>query len=271
MYFMIGDITVLIVDDEIQIIHALKRTLHSTGYEILEATSPEAAMNILDNTRPDIIICDYNMPGMSGIDVLKYAKKVVPNAFRVLMTGHSDLSIAIAAINEGSIYYYIAKPWRNDELTSILQNIISKMRNQQEQSSFFHTFNENYLSEVVKKMNAINKKAENNEQKFPLLEEDTIVLVNSEDILYLTAMEGDVVVITVGGKYISHESLNSWSDKLENGSFFRCHRSYIVNTKKIEKISPWFNGTYNLKLKDCKDSIPVSRENMKFLRTMFGF
>ena len=224
---MSGEITILIVDDEIQIIRALKRALHSTGYEILEATGPEAAMNILDNTRPDIIICDYNMPGMCGIDVLKYAKKVLPNTFRVLMTGYSDLSIAVAAINEGSIYYYIAKPWKNDELTSMLQNIILKMRNQQEQS---YTLNENYLSEVVKKMNAINKKTENNEQKFPLLEEDTIVLVNSEDILYLTAMEGDVVVITVGGEYISHESLNPWNDKLGKGSFFRCHRSYIVNT-----------------------------------------
>ena len=151
---MSGEITILIVDDEIQIIRALKRALHSTGYEILEATGPEAAMNILDNTRPDIIICDYNMPGMCGIDVLKYAKKVLPNTFRVLMTGYSDLSIAVAAINEGSIYYYIAKPWKNDELTSMLQNIILKMRNHRN-SPIPSTKN---TSEVVKKMKCHHKK-----------------------------------------------------------------------------------------------------------------
>lgn len=265
-------IVILVVDDELHIIRALQRTLYNLGYKILAATSPADAINILGNTKPDIIICDYNMPEMNGIDVLKHAKKVVPYAFRVLMTGYTDVNIAIAAINEGSIVYYIAKPWKSCELMAMLQNIAEKRKIQQEQSSLLHIIEDNrsYLSEVINKIKTIDKTAENDDQKFPLLEEDTIVLVSSADILYLSAIEGDVVVFTAGGKYKSRESLNSWGDKLGKGSFFRCHRSYIVNTKKIEKISPWFNGTYNLKLKNCKDSIPVSRENMKFLRAMFG-
>jgi len=265
-------IVILVVDDELHIIRALQRTLYNLGYEILASTSPADAMNILGNTKPDIIICDYNMPEMNGIDVLKHAKKAVPDAFRVLMTGYSDVNIAIAAINEGSIFYYLTKPWTNDELTAMLRNIAEKRHNQQDQSSLLHILKDSgtYLSEVVNKIKAIEKTAENGGHKFPLLEDETIVLVSSADILYLCAQEGDVVVFTAGGRYKSRESLNSWGDKLGKNGFFRCHRSYIVNTKKIEKIYPWFNGTYNLMLKGCKDSIPVSRENMKFLRAMFG-
>jgi DNA-binding LytR/AlgR family response regulator len=265
-------IVILIVDDELHIIRAMQRTLRNLGYEILASTNPKDAMNILENAKPDIIICDYNMPDMNGIDVLKYAKKVLPDSFRVLMTGYTDVNIAIAAINEGSIFYYITKPWKNDELTTMLQNIADQKQHQKAQSSLIHILKDNgrYLSEVVDKIKAIDKVPEYDDQKIPLLEDDTIVLINSTDILYLSAMEGDVIIFTVNGKYKSHESLNSWGDKLGKSSFFRCHRSYIVNTKKIEKISPWFNGAYTLKLKDCKDSIPVSRENMKYLRSMFG-
>ncbi|HOJ79322.1 MAG TPA: LytTR family DNA-binding domain-containing protein, partial [Clostridiales bacterium] len=99
---------------------------------------------------------------------------------------------------------------------------------------------------------------------------EDIYLIYKRDILYITAAAGEVLVTTLQGTYRSRESLNSWIKKLDSGDFFRCHRSYIVNIEKIEKISPWFNGAYNLKLKDCRDIIPVSRENMKTLKDIFG-
>lgn len=263
---------ILIVDDEIQIVNALKRVIQFMNHEILTATDPVDAMRIMDNTQPDIVICDYNMPNINGIDVLKYAKEVIPNAARVLMTGHSDVSIAISAINEGSVFYYISKPWKNDDVTSMIQKVLENKHSQTEQSSLGRIMNDNreYLTKVVDKLRIFDKMVEPNDLKLPILDDENIILVNSADILFLTATGGDVLVFTVSGKYKSHDSLNSWNEKLGKSKFFRCHRSYIVNINKIEMISPWFNGTYNLKLTDCKENIPVSRENMKVLRNILG-
>lgn len=274
---MIDKASILIVDDEIQIVNALKRVIQLMNHEILTATGPEEAMRIMVDLKPDIVICDYNMPNINGIDVLKYAKKVIPNAARVLMTGYSDVSIAISAINEGSIFYYISKPWKNDDITSMIQRVLEmkhsqKEQSSQDQSSLGRIMNDNreYLTKVVDKLKIFDKMVEPNDLKFPILDDENIILVNSADILYLTAAGGDVLVFTVSGKYKSHDSLNSWNEKLSKSKFFRCHRSYIVNINKIEIISPWFNGTYNLKLTQCKENIPVSRENMKALRNILG-
>ncbi len=263
---------ILIVDDEIQIINALRRVIKLMDHDVITATDPEDAMRIIDHSKPDIVICDYNMPKFSGVDVLKYAKDVIPNAARVLMTGHSDINIAISAINEGSIFYYIAKPWKNEDVTAMIKHALEKKHSQKDGSSLQHIIKDNreYLSKVVDKLQFFDRILEHNDSKFPILDDEDIIMVNSSDILFLTAMEGDVHVITVGGRYKSHDSLNAWSEKLGKSNFFRCHRSYIVNIDKIEKISPWFNGSYNLALTDCKESIPVSRENMKALRNILG-
>lgn len=268
---MSNRIIILIVDDEIQIINSLKRVFYKSNYEILASTKPEEAMNIMDNSKFDIIICDYNMPDINGIEILEYAKKVIPDAIRILMTGYCDVNIAVSAINEGSVFYYISKPWKNEEVISVIHDAIEKKRRRNSQNDLYRIINEsqNYLTEVTNKLNSIDKKDENKNIKVSVIEDDNILLINSKDILYLTANEGDIFIFTKNGYYRSHDSLNIWSKKLGEG-FFRCHRSYLVNLEKIEKISPWFSGTYNIKLKNCKDNIPVSRGKIKALKDLLG-
>ena len=69
-------------------------------------------------------------------------------------------------------------------------------------------------------------------------------------------------------RFRSTETLSNWEKKLEGLDFFRCHRSFIVNINKIEKITPWFHGAFNLKLEDVKESIPVSRNASKELKEL---
>jgi two-component system response regulator LytT len=263
---------ILIVDDEMHIINALKRVFHKMNYEILSTTMPKDAMDIMDNTKLDIVVCDYNMPIFNGIDVLKYAKKVQPDTIRILMTGYCDVNIAISAINEGSVFYYISKPWKNEEVISVINNALEEKRSRNEQIDLYRYINEsqNYLVEMSNKLKSMDKENEFKNIKVSVLEDENILLINSEDILYLTASEGDVLIFTNGAQYRSRDTLNIWNDKLRKSRFFRCHRSYLVNLEKIEKISSWFNGTYNIQLKDCKENIPVSRGNMKELRELLG-
>jgi DNA-binding LytR/AlgR family response regulator len=263
---------ILIVDDEIKIVNALKRVLHKMDCEILSATSPEDAIKIIDQSEYDIVICDYCMPNINGIDVLRHSKKVIPHAARVLMTGYSDVNIAISAVNEGSIFYYISKPWTTSDLTSMVQYALEHKRSMKAQSDMHQVLNGSTGSPAIAadKVKSAGEKPESGNPKIPIPDDEAIHLVNKSDVLYLTAIGGDVLVSTVNGEYKSHGSLNSWSQKLGMDNFFRCHRSYIVNIEKIERISLWFNGAYNLKLKNCKDTIPVSRENVKALKGIFG-
>jgi len=258
---------ILLVDDEIHVVNALKRTFNRMDCEVLSATDPEDAISIINHSRFDIVISDYCMPGINGIDVLRHSRKVSPGAARVLMTGYSDINIAISAINEGSIFYFITKPWKTDELTSMMERAMAHKQNKKRQADMDQASYDcaGCLSERIDRL-----RLEYDNTKVPVEDDEDIRLIYRRDILYLTAASGEVLVFTPQGTFRSRESLSSWSKKLDNSNFFRCHRSYIVNIEKIEKISPWFNGAYNLKLSDCRDIIPVSRENKKTLKAIFG-
>lgn len=258
---------ILLVDDEIHVVNALKRTFNRMDCEVLSATDPEDAISLINHSRFDIVISDYCMPGINGIDVLRHSREVLPHAARALMTGYSDINIAISAINEGSIFYFITKPWTTDELTSMMERAMEYKQKENRQADMSQASYDcsGYLSERIDRL-----RIEYDNTKVPVEDGEDIYLIYKRDILYITAAAGEVLVTTLQGTYRSRESLNSWIKKLDSGDFFRCHRSYIVNIEKIEKISPWFNGAYNLKLKYCRDIIPVSRENMKTLKDIFG-
>ena len=216
-----------------------------------------------------MIICDYNMPNLNGIDVLKYSKLIQPDAVRILITGYNDANIAISAINEGDVYYYISKPWKNDEVINIIEKGLKKRQEEMEQTNLYKymTDSRNYFNEMADRFES----TQNTNIKFSVYDDDdNIILINSKDILYMTSLEGKLHIFTTNGKFLSQDSLSIWEEKLRKGQFFRSHRSYIVNCEKIEKLIPWFNGTYNLKLLDCAETIPVSRGKIKDLKEMLG-
>jgi putative nucleotidyltransferase with HDIG domain len=120
----------MIVDDEHQVLKALDRTLRETGFEVTLYDDPLRAIENMDESHWDLIIADYRMPKLSGLEVLKAAKQNAPYAVRILMTGYADIDVIIKAVNEGSIYKYIAKPWDNQQFLSIVQESVDyKLKN----------------------------------------------------------------------------------------------------------------------------------------------
>jgi serine phosphatase RsbU (regulator of sigma subunit) len=115
--------TVLIVDDETMVLSSLRGLFTlQTGYQVLESTDPRKALDELSRTRVDLVISDFLMPQMNGIEFLREAKKLQPEAIRVLLTGYADKENAIKAINDVGLYHYLEKPWDNDALLSIVRN-----------------------------------------------------------------------------------------------------------------------------------------------------
>ncbi|MDD4964827.1 MAG: response regulator [Gallionella sp.] len=118
--------TLLFIDDETNILSSLKRLFRPLGYTILTAESGAAALLILEQTRIDLVISDMRMPNMSGAEVLEKIRNQWPDVVRILLTGFSDISSTIAAINRGEIYRYIAKPWNDDDIVLVVRDALER-------------------------------------------------------------------------------------------------------------------------------------------------
>ena len=109
--------TVLLVDDEENILAALKRLLRRDGYRILTAGSAEEGLQRLAEEREvDVIVSDQRMPGMNGVEFLRRAKELVPHTVRMVLSGYTELQSIIDAVNEGAIYRFLTKPWDDQHL-----------------------------------------------------------------------------------------------------------------------------------------------------------
>lgn len=120
------DIKILFVDDEEFVLRALKRLFMDDSYTILTASSGEEGLEIIKEEEPQVIVSDYRMPRMNGIEFLRKAYIRKPDAVRIVLSGYADTAIVVAAINEGQIYKLIPKPWNDDELKISISNSVDR-------------------------------------------------------------------------------------------------------------------------------------------------
>lgn len=118
-------VTLLLVDDEENILKSLRRVLRGEPYHLLTAESGEAALEQLQAAHVDLVISDARMPGMDGATLLAEVKRRWPGCVRILLTGYADLTTTVKAINEGQVYRYISKPWDDDELRLIIRQALA--------------------------------------------------------------------------------------------------------------------------------------------------
>lgn len=107
---------VLIVDDEENVCHALRRSLRKEGYELFFGHEPAEGLELLKKQPIDMVISDHLMPNMTGLEFLKLVRDRYPDAMRLMLTGHADMQTAIDAINQGNIYRFLTKPWDDTDL-----------------------------------------------------------------------------------------------------------------------------------------------------------
>lgn len=108
--------TLLLVDDEENILAALRRLFRRDGYRILTASSGAEGLELLARNEVDVIVSDQRMPGMTGVDFLRRCKVMRPETIRMTLSGFTDLQSIIDAVNEGAVYKFLTKPWDDDRL-----------------------------------------------------------------------------------------------------------------------------------------------------------
>lgn len=116
-------VSVLVIDDEAGILETIRILLKNEGFAPHTALGGKEGLQQLAAVRPDIVITDVRMPNVSGLDVLSAARAQDPDAAVILMTAQATLQSAMQAVNEGA-FYYLQKPFRNDDLLTILRRAV---------------------------------------------------------------------------------------------------------------------------------------------------
>jgi response regulator RpfG family c-di-GMP phosphodiesterase len=188
-----NDYKMLVVDDEEDILSSVRRVFFDNpGIKIFTANSGIEGLKILsDNRDIDLVISDMRMPKMNGSEFLKKSRELVPDAYRMLLTGYSDINDAMSAVNEGGIDLYISKPWKKDEFKTAVGNALQHSALVKENKS---------MNLIIRKQNAeltelnlsleakVKERTRQLEDAFGLLKEKNEVLMFNfnEIILFLT-------------------------------------------------------------------------------------
>ena len=124
-------ITVIYVDDEENNLISFKATFR-IKYKVLTAISAEEAIKLLETRPVEIIITDQRMPNITGVEFLEKILERFPDPIRILLTGYTDMSAVIDAVNKGKIYHYLSKPWNEEELDMTIQGAYEVYKKNQE-------------------------------------------------------------------------------------------------------------------------------------------
>ncbi len=175
---------VLFVDDEKNILSSLRRLLYRESFELHFAGSGAEGLKVLEEHEIAVIISDMRMPEMDGVAFLKEAQKMQPDAVRMVLSGYSEISSIMEAVNQGQIWRYITKPWDDNEIKLNIRNA----------ADYHHQAKER--KRLMEELKLKNKALEMlNTQLESIVEERTWQLQERSEILNLLAEDGNYDVV----------------------------------------------------------------------------
>ena len=153
---------VLCVDDQADVLALLQRQLGGR-FECHAAGSAAEALEMLQGAEPfPVIVVDYTMPDLSGAEVMKAVKRAWPDTIGVMLTASSELDVAVAALNDGNVYRFVRKPWKEDDIVNAVEDAASY---------YYLVLNERYLRDQLARANAeLDEKVQDLDEANELLE-----------------------------------------------------------------------------------------------------
>jgi two-component system probable response regulator PhcQ len=115
---------VVIVDDEPHVLKALGRLLRDENFALSTTTHPAEVVDAVKRAPVSLIVSDYEMPEMNGIELMKLVKTTSPETIRIILTGKADMQATIRAINEGEVFRFITKPWDDEDLKITIRHAL---------------------------------------------------------------------------------------------------------------------------------------------------
>lgn len=172
---------VLAVDDDRPILMSLERTMRRMPWRVVTAQCGQDALSIMESTKVSVVIADYQMPEMNGIEFLNEVKKRWPAVQRVMLTGAANLDVIEQAVNESEVHRFLNKPWSDSQLKATVKECIDTIDLEESNRHY-----ERQLAERNEELQAINRDLEKKVQ------ERTAALLHAEKMAALGRMAGGV-------------------------------------------------------------------------------
>jgi DNA-binding LytR/AlgR family response regulator len=255
---MKAKLKVLILDDEYPARKELRYHLEQYDYiQIVgEATNAEEALELIRAVDYSVVFLDIDMPGKNGLQLGEQLKSSPKPPAIVYVTAYNNYALDAFAVNAVD---YLLKPIDPDRLTKALDKV---------NQVFFRQQN----TEVPQQPEPqIAKPSKQPLEMIPVEHNGKILLINETEIIYVFASNDYTYIKTQGKKYLTRFTLKELEIRIKNTQFYRCHRSYLINLKKIKEVIPLYNGTLTLVVDDQEGSkVPVSRSQVKRVRELLG-
>jgi len=214
------EMKILCVDDEANVLKAIQRLFLDSDYEILTAESGAEGLEVMSNNSTiQLVVSDYRMPKMNGVDFLKAVYEKWPETIRIVLSGYADTAAIVEAINEGHIYKFIPKPWNDDELKVTITTALEHYEVQQKNIQLSMA-----LEERNQELNKINGSLENLvEERTSELRFQNKILASSQNILdslplAVLGIEPEGAIVQCNKKALEYFSI-------EEGNVLGLHRS----------------------------------------------
>jgi two-component system LytT family response regulator/two-component system response regulator LytT len=255
-------INTIIVDDEKPARDELAFLLKSFPEINLQAQGKNGleAINLIKEHSPDLLFLDVQMPGLDGFGVLK---KLVERKLKVphVVFATAFDQYAVQAFDVNAIDY-ILKPFDKARIAKAVQKVKKEIE--------AHTSTTERLEQLVAQLSATNSNSKP-PSKILVKSQQRMLLVDSNDLIFASIEGGLISVVARDVEGTSQcRTLEELHAALDGDSFWRPHRSYLVNVHHIKEVVPWFKSSFMIKMNDKKQSeIPVSRQQTKRLRELF--
>ena len=247
---IMSKIKAILADDELFALKELQLQLESLpNIQIIGSfTNPLESFFNITMLNPDVVFLDIDMPEVSGIYLAEQIMTTHPQVKIIFVTAFDKYAINAFELNAVD---YILKPFTLERIKKTISRLEEKI--EKNINTDIHSLSNQYKESV---------------KKFFIYEQDNIILLNIKDIYYIEALNKFVRIRTKDRFYNSNHSLNYFENKLKNLDFFRTHRGYLVNLDKIAEIIPKINYSFDIRMTDTNDLIPVSRTNIKLLKQL---
>lgn len=244
------DLKVVIADDDEGIRLVLKKILNKTeGFELVgEAENGEAAFQLVESLRPQVVFLDVEMPVLDGVECAKRIVDINPKTFIIFVTGHEEY---MRDAFEIYAFDYLVKPFKLERINQTLTRIKDMQRESDE-----HT-----IKQIIRHEKGLDKLVIRNKEGISFVDMEEIVLIQRED--------RSTVVYTCREKFVTSEGLSELEERLDKAVFFRSHKSYIINLSMINKIYPYGRWTYIIKLKDTDRDALLTHDKFDELQKLF--
>jgi two-component system, LytTR family, response regulator len=200
--------------------------------------NPASVLEEIKSLNPHVLITDISMPEMDGLELAQKVTALLPNIYVVFLTEYEKF--ALNAFELG-VFDYILKPATQERFNKLIQRITLDMAARKRGDAGIAISKRNLFKDYI----AVSKG-------------ESIIVINKAEILYCCASNKKTHIYVNDGCFECRYTLEHLEEILK-ASFLRCHRSYLVNMQFIREISPLFNQTYLIRLKNSRAEIPVSR------------